>query len=145
MFKEGFTLVEIIVIIAIIAIVAAMTIPNLLRARVTANEVCAIETLRNINRSTGVYLNMYSRYPNTFTDLSNATPPFVNSDIAAAVNSGAVYHGYLFNYTKNNDFSYLCSAHPAKSNITGVNSYRVTESGVIEIRKGGIWQALRGQ
>ncbi len=44
----GFTLIELMIVVAIIAVIAAIAIPKLMSARISANENAAIATLRTI-------------------------------------------------------------------------------------------------
>ena len=52
---KGFSLIELLIVVAIILIIAAIAIPNLLRARMPANESSAVASLRAVNTGEIIY------------------------------------------------------------------------------------------
>jgi type IV pilus assembly protein PilA len=56
---RGFSLIELLIVIAIILIIAAIAIPNLIQARISANEAAAASSIRTITTAAVVYSTTY--------------------------------------------------------------------------------------
>ena len=71
--QQGFSLIELLIVVAIIAIIAAIAVPNLLTARMAANETSAISALRSIGSAISTYITFENANPNTFAQLTGTT------------------------------------------------------------------------
>ena len=78
--KKGFTLVEIMIVVAIIVLLAAIAIPNLLRARLSANEATAIAAMRTLSTAMESYRAAQSppAYPDNIAILGSVVSASVS-------------------------------------------------------------------
>lgn len=74
--SKGFSLIELLIVIAIILIIAVIAIPNLLRARMAANDSSAAGSIHAINVAEVGYFGAYQTvgFPGTITPLGGADP-----------------------------------------------------------------------
>jgi type IV pilus assembly protein PilA len=147
--QKGFSLIELLIVVAIILIIAAIAIPNLLRARIAANESSAASIVRTLNTAEVSYVTSYPSvgYSATITVLGagGVTPcvPGSNSaclidDTLAVSGSTTGKSGYSFNVTgyvagSTNpvNATYLVAATPLAAGSSGVNSFCSTEDAVV--------------
>ncbi len=136
----GFSLIELLIVIAIILVIAAIAIPNLLRARISANEASAISSLRNITTGNVVYSTTYNiGYAAQLSYLggAGAIPTATNSLLLDPNLTAGSKSGYTYIYAAGpvNAVgiidSYVLQANPIVPNTTGVRYFFVDESGVI--------------
>src|SRR2546430_3264585 len=110
--QKGFSLIELLIVVAIILIIAAIAIPNLLRARIAANESGAVGNLRTMNTAEVSYITAFPSmgYSATLAPLgyNNApcpTPPttaaacLLDDTLAAATSKATAKSGYFYTYT----------------------------------------------
>ncbi len=73
--QKGFSLIELLIVVAIILIIAAIAIPNLLRARIAANESSAVGSVRTIVTAEVTYSSTWGTgFAASIANLGGANP-----------------------------------------------------------------------
>src|SRR5260370_16144832 len=149
--QKGFSLIELLIVVAIILIIAAIAIPNLLKAKMAANESSAAGAIRTINTAQVSYETFFPAigYSGNLTNLGGAAaacappalstaasaclidellsgfgaPPFVKSGYTFLLIPGAVVGPPLV--------PYFVTATPFSLGTTRQNMYCSDPSGVV--------------
>ena len=141
--QMGFSLIELLIVVAIILIIAAIAIPNLIRARISANESSAAATERTLVTAMVVYAGAYPGigYAPALANLGpSAGDPCAPSAATACLIDGVLASGTKsgYNFTAaganpiNGWFSgFLTTAVPGTLDITGVKGFCAIDETVI--------------
>jgi len=127
--------------VAIILIIAAIAIPNLLRARIAANDSAAVATVRNLNNSQATYIINFASfgYADTLVKLGPGNPcdqthACLVDELLACAGPPCIKSGYEFSMTPGIEVpvaSYTFSVTPHAFGGTGDKNYCGVEDGII--------------
>lgn len=128
--------------IPIMLIIAAIAIPNLLRARMAANESSAVADIRTINVAEVSYVTShpFAGYTCSLADLQNDR--LINEHLATGEKSG--YRFELQNCVSESSgpkVKYQVVAYPRVANQSGIRAFCSDESAVIRVDSRGVAQA----
>ena len=142
--QKGFSLIELLIVVAIILIIAAIAIPNLLRARIAANEASAASGIRTINTGEISYFSLWTTYAAALANLGPGgpvaacpNPPtiaascFIDGVLASNGNpANAGKSGYSYQ-ALGTATTYNAVTNPLAINSTGVRGFCSFEDGVV--------------
>ncbi len=131
-------LIIIFAILPVFALLAAIAIPNLLKAKISANEAIAKGTLQTLSTASEKYAtDNHGSYPTSLLDLTSANLPYLNSNYCDESIKGYTYQcefhsdGYSFKATPEYPGSSGFKSYTIKTGgeLTATEGYQNTEEG----------------
>jgi type IV pilus assembly protein PilA len=134
-----------VVFFPVILIIAAIAIPNLLRARMAANEASALGTLRTYSTAMVTFASQCATlgFPPSVQNLGPGRGDCTGANLIGSVLATpvAMKSGYRFFYTPGATdnlgrvLSYTITADPITDNTTGTRHFFIDETGVIRVSR----------
>jgi type IV pilus assembly protein PilA len=147
--RNGFSVIELLIVIGVILIITAVAIPSLIRSKISANEASASGTIRQISTAEMAYHMMYTAagfapdLPSLGGPDSGCIPDPAHACILDSVVSAGSKNGYRFfaagfiGAVGSGNTTFVASSAPRVFNSTGVRLFCIaTDDGVLRAMPG---------
>lgn len=145
--RRGFSLIELLIVVAIILIIAAIAIPNMLRARMAANESSAASSVRQISRAEIAYYATFPAkgYADALANLSGpvtgcsatvTTACLIDSSLASGQKSGYNFLATGALASGGINTAFVAGAAPVTYNSSGSKEFCAISDGVLRSQEG---------